>query len=96
MITSYLNVPAYAAFHRWLGRGERLEPMWSAWASGDRKAALSAISDEVVDELIIHGSPGECREHVLRYVENGVTIPTITLMPIGISLAEAVRGIAPV
>ena len=37
LIAAYLTVPAYAAFHRWLGRGEVLEPMWEAWAAGDRK-----------------------------------------------------------
>ena len=40
MITAYLNVHAYAEFHRWLGRGPALQPMWDAWAAGDRKAAL--------------------------------------------------------
>ena len=29
-IAAYLNVPVYAAFHRWLGRGEQLEAMWEA------------------------------------------------------------------
>ena len=39
MITSYLTVPVYAEFHRWLGRSEQLQPMWDAWAAGDRKLA---------------------------------------------------------
>ena len=60
-IAAYLNVPVYAAFHDWLGRGEALQPMWDAWKAGDRKAALAAIPDEVVDELVVHGSPAECR-----------------------------------
>ena len=38
MIAAYLNVGVYAAFHRWLGRGPELEPMWTAWQAGDRKA----------------------------------------------------------
>ena len=37
MITAYLNVHAYAEFHRWLGPGPALQPMWDAWAAGDRK-----------------------------------------------------------
>ena len=56
-IAAYLNVAVYAAFHEWLGRGPLLEPMWSAWRAGDRKGALAAIPDEVVDDLIVHGSP---------------------------------------
>ena len=62
-IAAYLNVPVYAAFHEWLGRGRRARPMWDAWKAGDRKAALAAIPDEVVDELIVHGSPRACRAH---------------------------------
>ena len=57
LIAGYLTVPAYAAFHRWLGRGEMLKPMWDAWAAGDRKARCAAIPDEVVDALIVHGTP---------------------------------------
>ena len=60
-IAAYLNVPVYAEFHRWLGRSERLQPMWDAWAAGDRKAAVAAIPDDVVDELVVHGSPEACR-----------------------------------
>jgi probable F420-dependent oxidoreductase len=44
-IAAYLNVPVYAEFHRWLGRGPVLQPMWDAWQAGDRKAALAAIPD---------------------------------------------------
>ncbi|BBH64325.1 LLM class F420-dependent oxidoreductase [Actinoplanes sp. OR16] len=81
MITSYLTVPAYAAFHRWLGRSEVLAPMWQAWDAGDRKGALAAIPDSLVDELIVHGSPEECRTRVKAYAEAGVTVPVIALMP---------------
>ena len=72
-MAAYLNVPVYAAFHEWLGRGDALGPMWDAWRAGDRAAATAAIPDEVVDQLIVHGSPAECREHLARYAANGVT-----------------------
>jgi probable F420-dependent oxidoreductase len=81
MITAYLTVPAYAAFHRWLGRTEILGPMWQAWQSGDRKGALAAIPDSLVDELIVHGSPAECRARVQAYAEAGITIPIMALTP---------------
>lgn len=95
MISSYLTVSAYAEFHRWLGRGEVLAPMWDAWAAGERKAANEAIPDAVVDELIIHGSYDECREHVARYVDAGVQIPTLAIIPFGVDLRDAVEGLAP-
>ncbi|WP_238547182.1 LLM class F420-dependent oxidoreductase [Actinoplanes friuliensis] len=82
MIAAYLTVPAYAEFHRWLGREAELGPMWKAWAAGDRKGALAAIPDEVVDELIVHGSPEQCRDHVARYAEAGVKVPVMALVPL--------------
>lgn len=95
-IAAYLNVAVYAAFHEWLGRGPRLEAMWSAWRSGDRKAALAAIPDDVVDALVVHGSPDECRAHVQRYVDNGVTVPVLALLPGGDDLSSVVENLAPV
>ena len=95
-IAAYLNVPVYAAFHQWVGRGEQLQGMWDHWQAGDRKAALEAIPDSVVDELIIHGSPEECREHIARYVENGVTTPALSVMGFpGIDPRQAIRDLAP-
>jgi alkanesulfonate monooxygenase SsuD/methylene tetrahydromethanopterin reductase-like flavin-dependent oxidoreductase (luciferase family) len=94
-IAAYLNVPVYAAFHEWLGRGEQLADMWRLWGEGDRKAALAAIPDSLVDELIISGPPGACREHIERYVANGVTTPAIALLPFGYDVRQAVRDLAP-
>ena len=94
-IAAYLNVPVYAAFHEWVGRGEVLAPMWKAWREGDRKAALAAIPDSVVDELIVHGSPEQCREHIARYVDNGVTCPALAVLPFGLDPVQAARDLAP-
>lgn len=95
-IAAYLNVPVYADFHRWLGRSEDLEGMWNHWAAGDRKAALDAIPDRVVDQLIVHGTPEQCREHIDRYHAMGVTTSAISIMPFGgIDPIEAARDLAP-
>jgi probable F420-dependent oxidoreductase len=94
-LAAYLNVPVYRAFHQWLGRGERLAPMWEAWAAGDRRGALAALDDDLVDELVVHGAPEACREQVLRYVEAGVQTPILALLPAGGDLRETVRGLGP-
>jgi probable F420-dependent oxidoreductase len=96
-IAAYLNVPVYAEFHRWLGRGEVLQPMWDAWKAGDRKAALAAIPDELVDELIVHGSPAECRATIKAYFDNGVTTSSLAILPLDPELKhwDAVRSLAP-
>ncbi|MGE5830060.1 MAG: LLM class F420-dependent oxidoreductase, partial [Micromonosporaceae bacterium] len=94
LIATYLTVPVYRAFHEWLGRGEVLAPMWRAWTAGDRRAAAAAIPDEVVDDLVVHGSPQQCREHIARYVAAGVTTPVLALLPGG-DPVEVVRALAP-
>ncbi|HLQ55124.1 MAG TPA: LLM class F420-dependent oxidoreductase [Streptosporangiaceae bacterium] len=94
-IAAYLNVTVYAEFHRWLGRAPVLQGMWDAWRAGDRKAALDAIPDELVDQLIVHGPAQACREHIRRYVRAGVDVPIIALIgPYG-DLSAAIRGLAP-
>ena len=95
LISSYLNVPVYAAFHDWLGNGDRLQPRWDARKAGDRKQALAVIPDQVVDDLIVHGSPEECREHLQRYVDNGVTTPVLAILPFGIDGRQAIKDLAP-
>jgi probable F420-dependent oxidoreductase len=94
-IAAYMNVPVYAAFHEWLGRGDRLGDMWRLWKEGDRKGALAAIPDEVVDELIVWGTPEQCREHIQRYVDNGVSTPALALLPFGYDQRQAIRDLAP-
>jgi probable F420-dependent oxidoreductase len=95
LVAAYLNVSVYAEFHRWLGRGPLLEGMWNAWKAGDRKGALAAIPDEVVDDLLVHGSAETCRQRIQRYVENGVTVPVLAVVPVGVDLREAIRMLAP-
>jgi probable F420-dependent oxidoreductase len=96
-IAVYLNVPVYAEFHRWLGRGPELQPMWDAWAAGDRQAALAAIPDSVVDELVVHGSPEACRARIQEYFDNGVTTSSLALLPLDpdVPFWDAARALAP-
>lgn len=96
-IAAYLNVPVYAAFHEWLGRGPQLQGMWDAWKAGDRKAALAAIPDEVVDDLVVHGSAAHCRAVIDEYFANGVTTSSLAILGLDPELKfwEAVRDLSP-
>ena len=93
---AYLNVPVYKAFHEWMGRTDALGEHWEQWAAGDRKGALEKIPDHVVDELIVHGDPDTCRDHIQRYIDNGVTCPALALLPFGgVDVDEAIEALAP-
>ena len=96
-IAAYLSVPVYAEFHRWLGRGDLLQGMWDAWAAGDRKAAVAAIPDSVVDDLVVHGAPAACRERIQAYVANGVTTSALAVLPLDpeLDVWQAMRDLAP-
>jgi probable F420-dependent oxidoreductase len=101
-ITAYLNVPVYKAFHEWLGRGEALGAMWQTWERGDRRGAVAAIPERVVNDLIIRGSREEMRAHVQRYMEAGVDTAVLYLLTSETEperrqqvLREAMRALAP-
>ena len=97
LIAAYLTVPAYAAFHEWLGRD--LSALHRAWSAGDRAGAIAAIDDDVVDALILHGSPEHCRELVEEYVRAGVSCPVLALLPLPetdpAAMAEVLRSLGP-
>ena len=101
-IAAYLTTPVYEAFHAWLGRGEALRPMTAAWRAGDRRGAVASIPDAVVDDLLVIGSPDQCRARIQEYVSNGVTTPVLHFMPaggtpetLGRQSADALRALAP-
>lgn len=80
-IAAYLTVPVYTSFHRWLGRGGQLTALLAAWASGDRARAVEAIPDQLVRDLIILGSPADCAAGIRRYLDAGIDLVTIALIP---------------
>ncbi|MBT95828.1 MAG: LLM class F420-dependent oxidoreductase [Acidimicrobiaceae bacterium] len=95
-IASYLNVPVYRKFHEWLGRSDALGEHWERWDNGDRAGSLDAMPDSVVDDLVVHGTPQECRDHIDRYIENGVTTAALMIMPFGgIDPYQAIEDLAP-
>lgn len=78
-VAAYLNVPVYRAFHEWLGRTPSLGPMWEAWGRGDRRAAVAAVPERVLDDLLLRGSVNAIREGIERYFEAGVDTAFVLL-----------------
>jgi len=96
-IAAYMNVPVYADFHRWMGRAPLLQGMWEAWKAGDRKAALAAIPDQAVDELVVHGSAAHCRDRISEYFKNGVNTSSLAILPLDPEMDywKAVESLSP-
>src|SRR3954467_6648981 len=64
MFSSYITVPVYEAFYRWLGYGEKIDEMAAAWKAKDRDAAVAAAPWDVIEDTFIFGSPAEMRERL--------------------------------
>jgi probable F420-dependent oxidoreductase len=95
MFSSYITVPVYADFYRWLGYGEQIEPMVGAWEAGDRQAAAAAAPWELIEEMFIFGTPEQMRERLGAFVAGGITLPIITPIVTPDKLAEAIEALAP-
>lgn len=80
LFAAYGTVPVYAEFFRWLGWGERLDPMVAAWQEGDRKRALELCPEDLVREIFVFGSPEQMRERLAEFVAGGIT--TLILTPL--------------
>jgi probable F420-dependent oxidoreductase len=78
MFASYITVPVYTEFYRWLGWGEQIQPMVDAWNARDREAAVAAAPWEAIEQMFILGSPEEMKERLEQFVAGGVTCPVIT------------------
>lgn len=71
----------------------------AAWARGDQKTAIAAVSDAMVDATSVAGTPEECREKLQAYRESGLDEPIISPFARGPESAaifeEAIRACAP-
>jgi probable F420-dependent oxidoreductase len=95
MFSSYITVPVYEAFFRWLGYGEQIDEMVAAWQAKDRQKAAAAAPWELIDDTFIFGSPEVMKERLEAYVAGGITLPVITPITTPDKLGELVRALAP-
>ena len=95
MFSSYITVPVYANFYRWLGYGEQIDPMVAAWEAGDRQAAAAAAPWELIEDMFVFGAPEQMRERLAAFVEGGITLPILTPIVAPDKLGETIAALAP-
>jgi probable F420-dependent oxidoreductase len=95
MFSSYITVPVYEAFYRWLGYGERIDEMVDAWKAKDRQKAAAAAPWELIEEMFIFGSPEQMRERLEAFVAGGITLPVITPITTPDRLGALIDALAP-
>jgi probable F420-dependent oxidoreductase len=95
MFSSYITVPVYENFYRWLGYGKKIDAMVEAWNARDRQKAAGLAPWELIEEMFIFGSPEQMRERLGAFVEGGITLPVITPITTPDKMGELIDALAP-
>jgi probable F420-dependent oxidoreductase len=95
MFSSYITVPVYENFYRWLGYGEKIDAMVDAWNAKDRQKAAEEAPWDLIEEMFIFGEPAQMKERLGAFVEGGITLPVITPITTPDKLGELIDALAP-
>ncbi len=95
MFSTYITVPVYEAFYRWLGHSDAIDPMVEAWQAKDRQKAAAEAPWELIDEMFILGEPDEMHERIARFTEGGITLPVLTPITSPDKLGDLIEALAP-
>jgi len=95
MLVAYATVPVYAAFFRWLGWGDRIDPLLAAWEEGDRRRAVELVPDDLVREVFLFGDAAAQRERLEAFAESGITTFVLTPVCEPSEVARFVDDLAP-
>jgi probable F420-dependent oxidoreductase len=95
MFSAYGSVPVYAAFFRWLGFAEAIDPMVQAYESGDRARAAELAPEDLMRQIFILGSPGEIRARINEFCDGGITTAVVTPIAAPDQLPGLLEALAP-
>jgi 5,10-methylenetetrahydromethanopterin reductase len=71
-LVQYARWPHYAKTFAASGYAAEMDRIATAYAAGDVAAAMSTLSDALLDEVLLLGSPSRIREGIARFAEAGV------------------------
>jgi probable F420-dependent oxidoreductase len=95
MFSSYITVPVYAAFYRWLGHGDAIADMCQRWEGKDRQGAAEAAPWNLIEEMFILGTPEEMKARLDEFVAGGITCPVLTPITTPDKLGDLIEALAP-
>ncbi|HEU4480445.1 MAG TPA: LLM class flavin-dependent oxidoreductase, partial [Actinomycetota bacterium] len=78
-LAPYIAVPAYNRFIAAQGFEREAAAVAERWAEGDRQGALDAVSDELVEALVLMGPAERCKERLDSLREAGLGTPILML-----------------
>jgi probable F420-dependent oxidoreductase len=77
MLTPYIAVPAYNRFIAAQGFEDEASQVADAWANNERDKARDAVSDRLIDELVLMGPAGAIKERLDSFRAAGLTTPIL-------------------
>ncbi len=78
----YAGFAVYARMFQRCGFAAEMEAAAAARARGDGAAALAAISDRMLDEVLLLGPPARCRERLAAFRAAGIEYPLLAPQPV--------------
>lgn len=69
--------PHYRAFVARFGFAAEVQQIHAAWTQGEKRAAFAAVTDLMLDEIAVAGTPAECRDKLARLRRMGVDLPVL-------------------
>jgi probable F420-dependent oxidoreductase len=74
---AYIVAPGYDTFFTWQGFGDVVAGVRAGRANRDRAASRAAVSDELLDALVVAGDADEVRGRLQAFMDAGVTTPAV-------------------
>jgi probable F420-dependent oxidoreductase len=76
----YYATPVYNRFLAWCGYEEAAAAIAQGWREKDRAKTAGALSDALIDRIVIIGNVAECQERVRALARDGITTHVIQSM----------------
>ena len=98
VLAGRLRLPFYARYFENLGFEEETRGIEKALARGDDKAAADAVTDRLIDAMVIVGTAAECRNRFDELRALGLGLPVIAPIRIGTareSIERTIEALAP-
>ena len=74
---AYIVAPGYDTFFTWQGYGDVVEGVRAGRAAKDRPASRAAVTDDILQDLVVAGSADEVRARLKTFMNLGVTTPAV-------------------
>ena len=75
--SAYIVAPGYDTFFTWQGFGDVVQGVRAAREARDRAASRAAVSDELLDALVVAGSADEVGARLKAFMNAGVDTPAV-------------------